>query len=178
MTVLAPLFRRLVEGADVRFKPTEQRFWEKVDVCDDDECWEWTAAKARMGYGNFALRHGVLIPAHRLSWILAHGMIPEGLWVLHRCDNPPCVNPAHLFVGTRQDNLDDMVAKRRHWAHKGESITKGERNGRAKLTDAQVREIRDRYAAGGVSQPQLGREFGVTHAIIGNVVRRESWVHV
>jgi hypothetical protein len=153
----------------------EERFWSKVRVRDIEECWLWLGGTARFGYGTFAIKHGDLIPAHRFSWILAYGNIPDGLWILHHCDNPPCVNPLHLFLGTRKDNINDMLQKRRHWAHRGYSpITRGEKNGRARVTDAQVVEIRKRYILG-QTQTELAPLFGLSRQAIGRIVRREVW---
>ena len=151
-----------------------RRFWDKVDLSDPDGCWPWTAATARRGYGSFALKHGTLVPAHRMSWIIEHGPIPRDMCVLHHCDNPPCVNPAHLFLGTRGDNARDMAAKGRHGAQTGAMDLAGERNGRAKLTTEDVTEIRRRYAAG-ETQVALAPIFGVSRAMIGNIVRGEAW---
>jgi hypothetical protein len=95
-------------------RPMEERFWEKVRK--SDQCWEWIASKTRNGYGFFH-RGGRVdrkpIRAHRLSWELHNGPIPDGLWVLHKCDNPCCVRPDHLFIGTRSDNMKDCAAKGR-----------------------------------------------------------------
>ena len=86
-----------------------ERFWSKVDIKDDDSCWMWTAAKlVNFGYGAFGVRGSVVERAHRMSYYLVKGDIPKGLHVLHKCDNPPCCNPSHLFLGTDQDNVDDM----------------------------------------------------------------------
>lgn len=93
------------------------RFWSKVDQSGD--CWEWTAAANRQGYGKFKARSYVLVPAHRHSWELANGPIPAGMYVCHRCDNPRCVRPDHLFLGTHQDNVTDMMAKGRHRYERG-----------------------------------------------------------
>jgi hypothetical protein len=90
-----------------------ERFWEKVQKVDGDACWEWTGAKYANGYGEFSVRRSVAKPAHRVAWALTHGSIPDGFWVLHRCDNRKCVRPDHLFLGTAQDNSDDMWAKNR-----------------------------------------------------------------
>lgn len=94
--------------------PIEKRFWEKVKKASNDECWLWLGGKTYGGYGVIGSggRHG-LIRAHRLSWEIANSKIPEGLWVLHKCDNPPCVNPKHLFLGTQSDNMNDCIAKGR-----------------------------------------------------------------
>lgn len=154
----------------------EERFWAKVICLGIEECWEWIGGKARFGYGAFGIKHGESpVPAHRFSWMLTNGPIPDGLWVLHHCDNPPCVNPTHLFLGTREDNMRDMMEKRRHWAHRGfKPITCGEHNGRAKVTSDQVAEIRERYAEG-ETQTALAPIFGLSRQAIGMIVRRENW---
>ena len=91
-------------------KPLDFGFWEKVDKHAEGGCWVWTGTRQVFGYG-ISLRYRL---AHRVSWEIANGPIPDGLWVLHRCDNPPCVNPAHLFLGTQTENMRDMTAKGRH----------------------------------------------------------------
>lgn len=92
--------------------PLADRFWPRVDTSGGpDACWEWTRGRDPHGYGRFATPNSDL--AHRASWELHNGPIPAGLNVLHHCDNPPCVNPRHLFLGTQKDNVDDMVAKGR-----------------------------------------------------------------
>lgn len=132
----------------------ETRFWSKVKPAGPDECWEWTGARDGSGYGN-AWYRGNATGAHRVSWILAHGGIPEGMCVLHRCDNPPCVNPAHLFLGTHRDNARDREAKGRRTAPR----ILGERNGVAKVPDDIVRDVVRRWRAGGVSQASLAAEL-------------------
>ena len=95
--------------------PVEDRFWSKVRKADGDGCWEWMGARVKTGYGQIGRsRTRQLIATHRLSWELYRGAIPSGLCVCHRCDNPRCVRPDHLFLGTQADNIHDMVAKGRH----------------------------------------------------------------
>ena len=108
--------------------------------------------------------------AHRVSWELANGPIPSGMCVLHRCDNPPCVNPVHLFLGTQHDNVIDMIAKGR------KNPACGENHGRAKLTAAAVREIRERGLT--ESQQSLARLHGVSQVAISHVLLRKSWKHL
>ncbi|KKL91034.1 hypothetical protein LCGC14_1898770, partial [marine sediment metagenome] len=115
----------------------EARFWAKVD--QKNGCWEWTASTQSRGYGCFGI-NGRIELAHRISYQHFYGSIPDGMQVLHRCDNPPCVNPLHLFLGTFQDNMDDRKVK----GHNG--LFSGERNGRAKLTTEEALAIRDSVA--------------------------------
>lgn len=148
----------------------EARYWEKVGTADLDECWEWAAAQNTDGYGKLRVK-GHNQYAHRLAWELEHGRpVPEGRCICHRCDNPACVNPAHLFLGTQADNLRDMAEKGRARGR----VAKGSDIGNSKLTDDDVREIR-KLAAVGHSQRQLAARFGVGRTQIGRIVRRESW---
>jgi hypothetical protein len=155
-----------------------ERFWEKVDRRGPKECWNWTAATSH-GYGIIGSggRQGVALKAHRVSWILANGMIPWNLCVLHDCDNRKCVNPKHLFLGTRADNNLDRVAKGRNpdpetTRHPGES------NGRSILSGAGVLMIRRRYADGGITHAELAIEHGVCEATIQHAIVGRSWSHV
>ena len=109
--------------------------------------------------------------AHRVSWMLAHGPIPQGMFILHRCDNPPCVNPAHLFLGTAMMNVADMEAKGRGHRARGEAA------GKAKLTEDQVRYLRS-PAAADIPNPVLAREFGVSTPVIWRTKARRIWKHV
>jgi hypothetical protein len=163
--------RRCQTLATMRLLP--ERFWEKVPL--GDGCREWADARNRKGYGVANLPGQRTAPAHRVAWELANGRpVPAGLCVCHTCDNPPCCNPAHLFLGTRADNNADMYAKGRG----GHGWVPGEKCGTARLTAAQVSEIRHRYASGGLSHRALAREYGVHYRQIGRIVRGLSWKHL
>lgn len=152
-----------------------EAFWAKVAIATDNgACWEWLGFRTNDGYGQMKWDRRAQ-KAHRVSWILANGEIPNNLWVLHSCDNPPCVNPNHLFLGTRQDNTADMDAKGRR-SHK--PINEGEKHPHHKLTNLQVDEIRQRFAKGGVSLSALGREFNVCYQQIRRIVQRKAWQHI
>ena len=155
-----------------RTKPVESRFWSRVHKTDN--CWIWTAGRASFGYGKMSVR-GRSERAHRIAWELHNGAIPHGKYVLHRCDNPACVRPDHLFLGTLRDNSQDMMEKGR--AKFGGGIaTQGERNGRARLTAAAVREIRAAYPA--TRQVDLAERYGVSQVAISHIVLRKSWRHI
>lgn len=147
----------------------ESRFWSKVSRLGPDECWEWRASRiyGDMPYGRFSRPGGKHVYAHRYSYELHHGPIPERQLVLHRCDNPGCVNPAHLFVGTHQDNVDDMESKgraHREWGNK--------------LTEQNVIDIRNRYSLGGIIMKDLAQEYGVSMVTIISIVKRRTWRHI
>lgn len=139
----------------------EERFWDKVDMglplngSTPARCWLWTGAKNRDGYGNFGLTSKKTMLSHRVSWMFQNGPIPVGMNVLHRCDNPDCVNPFHLFLGTQKDNVDDCASK-------------GRRNQvrYTKLDPEQRDEIKRLYATGEWTFAALGRKFGVTYQSI------------
>lgn len=143
------------------------RFWRNVDRTSLLGCWEWTGYRQE-GYGHVfdGIRDR---PAHRVSWELHNGPIPDGMVCRHDCDNPGCVNPAHLRIGTHADNIADKVARNRQ--------AKGEGNGRARLTAPQVLEIRRRGDAG-ESRTALAREFGVDHRTIVYIIQRVNWRHL
>jgi predicted XRE-type DNA-binding protein len=143
------------------------RFWSKV--LKGDGCWLWTGSMRTRGYGGFWL-DGRNDMAHRVAWILAHGPIPEGLVVMHKCDNQSCVNPSHLQLGTFKDNSTDMVAKRRG----REQFRAGDEHRNAKLTQRSVIEIRSLHESG-VSQARLADKFGVTQSCISRAVTGKRW---
>src|SRR3954470_5960578 len=142
-----------------RPRPPVERFWPKVERRGSDECWPWVGARQQTGYGILfkSSRPRRWHLAHRLSWELHNGPIPGGLHVLHRCDNPPCVNPAHLFLGTQADNNRDRGRKGRNGGHK----IRGAANGRAKLSPTDVAAIRRAYGDG-ATQVALAARFGVS----------------
>lgn len=148
------------------------RFWEKVDKRGPNECWNWKAATLHYGHGSFGGFPSGETQAHRISWTLHHGPIPKGLCVCHKCDNPSCVNPAHLFLGTRADNIYDMMAKGR------QVPPRGERCAQHKLTAAQVQDIKEQYATGEVSQRALAKEFKVGQQQIHRIVSGKRWNHL
>ena len=146
----------------------EERLWRNVPDRPSVGCWEWRGRLLRSGYAHISV-NAKLELAHRVSWIFANGAIPDGLWVLHHCDNRRCVRPDHLFLGTRADNLSDMDSKGRR--------ARGEKIARAKLTETGVREIRTRFASG-ERRIDLARHFGVSFGAISAVVSGETWKHV
>ena len=113
-----------------------------------------------------------MIGAHRLSYELAYGLIPVGKFVCHKCDNPSCVRPDHLFVGTQSDNITDASRKGRLKIHRGENAKS------SKLTKNQVIEIRHRYAQGNISQAQLAKDYPVGRSLIGLIIQRKRWAHI
>jgi hypothetical protein len=146
-----------------------ERFFAKIDIPDDEnDCWTWLACKNALGYGNIGLSGHILL-AHRASYELLVGTIPDGMCILHSCDNPSCVNPNHLRIGTRQDNMDDKVSRGRC------SCLRGENAPNAKLTQAEVDAIRLEYT-GAMTQTRLAAKYGVTQMQIGNIVNNRSWV--
>ena len=150
------------------------RFWGNVDkersniFYNGTRCWEWVAGCTSTGYGQFLIQRKKYKP-HRISYTLAFGGIPEGLFVLHHCDNPLCLNPSHLFLGTQKDNMNDKVSKGRQ--------NRGESHYACKLTDKQVSEIRKRYGRhgiGGESGVELAKEFGVGKQAISDIVHYKT----
>lgn len=145
----------------------ETRFWSKVKIIPDS-CWEWQAGKDKNHYGKFnitidgSLKH---IRAHRYSYILKYGNISDNICVCHICDNPSCVNPDHLFLGTNAENTQDRVIKNRS--------AKGEKIAASKLTEKDIYEIR-----AGNNVRQLVSKFGVAESTIHYVRSRKSWKHV
>lgn len=144
-------------------------FWARVDKTG--ECWEWTLGLTVFGYAKLKINNRTVL-GHRISWEEANGPIPDGLCVCHKCDIPKCVRPDHLFLGTHEDNMADMVSKKRQ--------ARGLKQGSAKLSDDQARELIRMYKTGGYRQVDLAELFGISqsqtsHIIIG---RKRKLLHV
>lgn len=158
-------------------KHTPESFWALVDQSSAG-CWEWPGHRNGLGYGRVTYHHKDWT-AHRLAWVLPRGPIPEGMFVCHRCDNPPCIRPDHLFLGTAMENNRDALAKGRYQSRPQHDhfYSRGENNHAAVLTVEKVLEIRRRYEAG-ETKAALSREFGVAWTNIRLIVERRSWRHV
>ncbi len=166
-----------------RRKSLADRFWSKVDT--SGECWEWTGAHSFGGYGQMSVPGPPPqrpVRAHRISYELANGPIPDGMCVLHHCDNPPCVRPDHLFLGTLRDNSQDMSSKGRsrrgRTAERPDRIKRGSELPQAQLTADDVRAIRAAYDSSRGIYRRLGRQYGVSWGTIRHVIMRETWRHI
>lgn len=171
------------------------RFWEKVDH-PDEGCWTWLGARNLRGYGviGFPGRRNML--AHRAAYVLLVGPIPDGLFVLHKCDNPACVRPDHLRLGNHTENMAEMRERGRslignrnssrrhperlqrgddHWTRRRPELLTPFTHAKVRLTREQVAAIRARYAAGGVSQRTLAQEYGVSRSTIADIVAGRIW---
>lgn len=147
--------------------PLAKRFVRYLSV--GDQCWEWTGARNPDGYGIISV--GVIdLRAHRVAWELFFGPIQDGLFVCHQCDNPPCVNPNHLFLGTNRENLQDAIRK-------GRINRKGDRANRRKLRSEDIVAIRLMLKSG-ISGADLARNFGVSRCAISDIKYRRSWSSV
>lgn len=167
-------------------RPVAERFWEKVDIRMPNECWPWRAQRNTRGYGQFKVHSdGCWRPvgAHRMAWQLTYGAAPNELSVCHTCDNPPCCNPAHLWMGTTAENMADRNAKERQArsATHGmrmhpERVRRGERVNTAKLTATQVAMIRARLRQ--VPQKTIAAEFCVSIQLISAIANGRVWRHL
>lgn len=164
-----------------RVIPPKERILSKVDKCRESGCWNWTGALKGSDplkrYGNLTVGSRTdgsrrNVAAHRYAYEVFVGPIPDGLYVLHKCDNPSCVNPCHLFLGTRQDNVDDRESKGRN------NPPRGVRAGRAKLDRESVTQMRRLYLYEGWGIRRLGRRFGVHHTTVYDAVMGTNWSHV
>lgn len=162
---------------------TVKRFWDKVSIPNDNNsCWEWIAGHHKDGYGVFGFDCGVYL-SHRISYFLSHKIDPREKQVCHKCDNPNCVNPNHLFLGTQTDNVHDMNKKGRHGSTKGvkrsiENYRKGVNINTSKLNETQVIEIRRLFNEDNIPQFKLATMFNVGRCSINNIVRNIHWRHI
>lgn len=151
------------------YRPLAERFWEKV--YKTPTCWIWTASRDRGGYGEIGLERGTnrIGKAHRVSWELHFGVIPDGGRVLHKCDTPPCVRPSHLFLGDQADNMADCRAKDRH--------TRGERNARTPFSEFNIRQM---HAAvvGGESRKAVAQRYGLSGSALSKILLGKNWGHL
>ena len=169
---------RLTYNATPKYRPTfvlgpkiVERFWSLVDKsAGEDGCWLWKASKRGNGYGRFRLTRHILVGANRAAFAIHYGRDPAGMSVCHRCDNPLCVNPTHLFLGDHGENMADMKAKGRS----GRRNSRGEMNSTAKLTAADVEQIRARIAAG-EGNCSIARDYPVSHATISRIRLGKAW---
>lgn len=146
----------------------EERFWSKVERRTARECWPWIASRFHFGHGQVGIG-GKHTTAHRIAWELTNGAIPDGLCVLHSCDNPPCCNPRHLFLGTRGDNAQDRKNKRR--------TPTGEKNINAKLTETEVRAMFVMERAG-YSISEIAAIVQTTYSNVQNILDGRRWSHL
>ena len=179
-----------------RRRPAAARFWEKV--AKTDGCWTWQGAGRSMKYGRFWIGGRNELP-HRVAWILTYGPIPDGLCICHSCDNPKCVRPSHLFLGTHKQNSEDMVAKGRsasgdrspaklhpealqcgddHWSRRmPERVKRGSKHNQAKLTEADVRRIREEGKQG-QTLAEIASKYGVHLSSIHLILKSKTWKHI
>lgn len=149
------------------------KFLARADIGVEEGCWNWAGSIGDSGYGRIK-HNGRCLQAHRVSWTLANGAIPEGLLVCHHCDNKVCVRPSHLFIGTNADNMRDMKMKGR-----GNTLhMQGEKNPRSKLTTRQVIKMRVLYAGGNKTQDELAAMYSMSQTQVNHIVQRKSWICV
>lgn len=162
-----------------------ERFWRNIHIGEKHECWPWKNSQFTGGYGQFKIDRKNL-KSHRVAYYLHYGIDPQSNLICHRCDNPVCCNPYHLFMGTEKDNMQDCLSKGRIVSGRGESHgskthperwARGERVSSSKLTLDQVKEIRSLYAAGNITQDELSEQFGITRRGIGRIIKGDTWKH-
>ncbi len=147
-------------------KKAARRFWSRVQRGGPDECWPTNWPPNDRGYGVFGLRARQNVYAHRFAWVLLRGPIPRGLCVLHKCDNPPCANPAHLFLGTKTTNAADREAKGR--------TPQGERSHNAKISNEDARTIRE-LASLSIRYGEIALRFGMSRGQVSRIVTGKQW---
>lgn len=166
-----------VNAGEIMEKKHIDNLWSKIEVRDSNVCWEWRGARNKHGYGITTIRNKQHL-SHRIVWLHQHGVMNLSMKVLHRCDNPPCCNPSHLFLGTQSDNVYDMIAKgRRRNGISRTSAKKGEENYRAKVKNSDVEKIRELRK---METPlkEIARQFGIHVATVSDIVSRRTWKHI
>ncbi|RPI85131.1 MAG: hypothetical protein EHM34_00045 [Nitrosopumilales archaeon] len=141
----------------------------RIDI-KDNGCWEWKGAKHRQGYGNIGYKRKVCL-AHRISWKLFRGDLRDDILVLHKCDNPPCINPDHLFLGSDRDNVLDSISKGRFYRAKGKD------HYFSRFSNEQIKEIR-KLSESGITYDKIAKLFDSHKATICHIVKRKSWKHL
>lgn len=149
-------------------RPLAERFWEKVEVRGADDCWPWLAATKQGGYGKIIDADGRFQLTHRVAYRFAFGDIPVGLVVCHRCDNPGCVNPQHLFLGTQAENLRDMRSKHR------DNPPRGSKHPKTRLDEVLVVRLR----ADQRSHRRIAKDYGIGKSTVGMIKAGLTWTHV
>ena len=147
------------------------RFWDRVDIRNPFECWEWLGPRVPKGYGHFSISSIRDVIAHRYAWEVVNGPITNDLYVLHECDNRACCNPEHLWLGTQYDNVRDMLRKGR------KNDVSGIRNPRAKLNENDVLKIKQQINDG-IKGCAIALKFGVSHGTISAIKNHRSWFHL
>lgn len=147
------------------------KFWSRVQIKGLLDCWEWTGAKEPRDYGHTQGTRGENTRAHRLSWELTYGVIADDMYVCHKCDNPPCCNPVHLYLGTPKENAQDRDRRKRRRPPKGID------NGRAKLKESDIKEIRSLIAQG-ITQTVIAKKYGICRGGVSKIKLGKSWSHI
>lgn len=155
-------------GCGCDFVLMKRAYESNVIRCDG--CWRWSGARHGFGYGRVHLRKGVKVSAHRMSWILHNGPIPDGQCVLHRCDNPECTNPDHLFLGSNADNTADMKSKNRHMF--------GESHRGSKVTEEMIPQIIRDWIPRRFTRKMVAQKYGISVNQVGNIIKGRQWTHI
>ena len=151
------------------------KFWSRVKITGLLDCWLWQGTRMPFGYGLTGGLNGVTTTAHRVAWAIVYGTVPEGMFVLHKCDNPPCVNPNHLYAGTQKDNARDAIERGRFTYAVSPC---GIDHPGAKLTEADVIQIRRLAEQGCYSQKSIGGWFGISATMVCYIKLRRKWAHI